>query len=105
MVIGIVLPALGVKTVIGHVEDHLGSVAAVGLGGGVALFLTAQTAYRVRCDGRLHGQRLVAAAACVVIVPVPKTIPPCAREDPGARLSKYLLAGVVGNGCRRHEIG
>ena len=81
LVAGIVLLALGVKKTLEHVDDALKLIAAVGLCGGVALYLVADVAFRRRCLGALEPSRLVAAAACLALLP--------ARDrDPGARLAR-----------------
>ena len=77
MVAGIVLFALGLKKTLADVDDALSTVAAVGLFGGVALYLLAQVAYRRRCLGAGPGdaRRLVAAVACAAVIPVAMLLP------------------------------
>jgi low temperature requirement protein LtrA len=70
LVAGIVLLALGVKKTLEHVDDPLKLVAAAGLCGGVAVFLAADVAFRRRCLGAVEPPRLVAAVACLVLLPV-----------------------------------
>ncbi|HST68143.1 MAG TPA: low temperature requirement protein A, partial [Solirubrobacterales bacterium] len=70
LVVGIVLLALGVKKTLEHVDEPLKLIAAVGLCGGVALYLAADVAFRRRCLGVLETQRLLAAAACLALLPV-----------------------------------
>ncbi len=53
LVAGIVLLALGVKKTLEDVDEPLKAVAAVGLCGGVALYLVADVAFRRRCLGIL----------------------------------------------------
>ena len=48
MVAGIVLVALGLKKTIGHFDDHLDTVPAFALLGGVALYLLGHVAFRYR---------------------------------------------------------
>ena len=61
MIAGIVLFALGLKTTLAHVEEPLGTVPTLGLCGGVALYLLAHVALRLRMGGGLgHGRPLVA---------------------------------------------
>jgi low temperature requirement protein LtrA len=70
MVAGIVLLALGVKKTLGHVEAPLDAVPALGVAGGVALYLLAQVAFQMRNGLRLDRPRLAAAGVCVALVPV-----------------------------------
>lgn len=75
MVAGIVLLSLGVKKTINHVGDPLETVPAAALFGGVALYLLAHIAFRLRNVGTLNRQRLVAAGVCAALVPLAVTIP------------------------------
>jgi low temperature requirement protein LtrA len=75
IVSGIVLLALGVKKTLEHVDHDLKPVAAVGLCGGIALYLLADVAFRRRTLGRLEPPRLVAAAACAAALPLAIAIP------------------------------
>lgn len=70
MIAGIVLVALGVKTVIAHVGDPLDGVPAAALCGGAALYLLAHVAFRLRVVGTLSRQRTVAAGLCVAVLPL-----------------------------------
>ena len=75
LIAGIVLLALGVKKTLEDVDEPLKAVAAVGLCGGVALYLAADVAFRRRCLGVLDTQRLVAAAAVLVVIPLAVELP------------------------------
>jgi low temperature requirement protein LtrA len=70
MVAGIVLVALGVKKTLGHVDHHLEIVPATALYGGVALYLLALVAFRLRNVRTLNKQRIVTAALLVALLPV-----------------------------------
>jgi low temperature requirement protein LtrA len=70
MVAGIVLVALGVKKTLGHVDHHLEIVPATALYGGVALYLLALVAFRLRNVHTLNKQRIVTAALLVALLPV-----------------------------------
>ena len=72
-VAGIVLLALRVKTALGHVE-RLADVSALALCRGVALYLLAHIAFRLRNVGRLSRQRLVAAALLLALWPVATSV-------------------------------
>ena len=77
MIVGIVLFAFAMKTVIAHVGDELDSVAAFALCGGSALYLLTYSAIRWRVEGRprLSRGRFVAALALVLLIPVATTVP------------------------------
>ena len=75
MVAGIVLLALGVKKTLGHVEDPLKTVPALGVAGGVALYLAAQVAFEARNGRGLDAPRLLTALACAAVVPLATAIP------------------------------
>ena len=70
MIAGVVLFALGVKKVLEHTGDPLKDMPAVALCGGVALYLLAHVAFRVRNTGTLNVPRIVAAVACLALIPV-----------------------------------
>ena len=70
MIAGIILVALGVKKAIGHVDDPLETVPAVALFGGVALYYAGHLGFRLRNVRTLNRPRLVAAVACVCLIPL-----------------------------------
>jgi low temperature requirement protein LtrA len=70
MFAGIVLVALGAKKVLEHLDEPLETVPAVALCGGVALYLLAHDAIRLRNVGTVNRCRLVAALVCVALIPV-----------------------------------
>ncbi len=75
MVAGIVLTALGLKTTIGHFEDHLHAVPAFALFGGTAIYLLGLVAFRYRHVHTINRQRLGLAVALLIGVPVATEIP------------------------------
>ncbi len=75
LVAGIVLLALGVKKTLAGVDEPLKLVPAIGLGGGVALYLVADVAFRRRTLNLIESDRLLAALACCLVVPVATLIP------------------------------
>src|SRR5947209_11734535 len=91
MVAGIVLVALGIERTIARVGHALHAVPAVALLGGAALYLLAHVAFRWRTVRRLSGQRLVAAGACLVLLPVALAAAALAT----LALLAALLAGLV----------
>jgi low temperature requirement protein LtrA len=70
MIAGIELFALGVEQVVGHVDESLAPEAATALCGGVALYLLAHVAFKLRTTGGLGSQRLLAALLLIVCVPL-----------------------------------
>src|SRR6266542_2543577 len=75
MVGGIVLFAFGLKTTLADVGGSLGSVSALGLCGGVALYLLAHVALRLRIGGGLGRGRPVATVVLLGLIPVATHVP------------------------------
>jgi len=70
MVWGIVLVALGLKESLSDLTEPLSAVPAVALLGGLAVYLLAHVAFRLRNMRTLNRQRLVAAVVLVLLIPV-----------------------------------
>jgi low temperature requirement protein LtrA len=70
MVFGIVLVALGLKKTLLAIDDPLKAVAEVALLGGLALYLLAHVAFRLRNIRTLNVQRLIAALLLLALIPV-----------------------------------
>jgi low temperature requirement protein LtrA len=75
MVAGVVLFAFAMKSTLAHVGDQLGTIAAIGLCGGPALYLFAYVALRIRVTRTLGRGRLLAAVACTLLIPVAVAVP------------------------------
>jgi low temperature requirement protein LtrA len=77
MIVGIVLFAFAMKTIVGHVGDELDSVAAFALCGGCALYLLTYSAIRMRVERRrrLSRGRFVAALLLLGLLPVAMIVP------------------------------
>lgn len=73
MVAGIILLALGIKKALEHVDQSLETIPAIALCGGIALYLLAHVAFRLRTAGHISGPRLVAALASLALIPVATT--------------------------------
>ena len=84
MAAGIVLVAVGLENTLHHVDEPLTRVAAFALLGGVALYLLAHVALRLRNAHSINWQRLGLAVVLVAAVPAVADVP-----------SLYTLAGVV----------
>jgi len=76
MVAGIVLTALGLKTTIGHFDEHLHTVPAFALLGGVAIYLLGMVAFRYRHVHSINRRRLGLAIVLLFLVPVATEVPP-----------------------------
>jgi low temperature requirement protein LtrA len=92
LVAGIVLLALGVKKTLEHTDDELKLIAAVGLCAGVAVTLLADVGFRRRCLGLLETPRLVAAAACLAVLPLATAVPALAALAVIAAICAALVA-------------
>jgi low temperature requirement protein LtrA len=75
LVSGIVLLAFGLKKTLEHVGDPLATIPAVGLVGGVALYLLALVAFRWRMVHTVGRQRLAGAAVVLALFPLAREIP------------------------------
>jgi low temperature requirement protein LtrA len=77
MIVGIVLFAFAMKTVVGHVGDELDSVAAFALCGGSALYLLTYSAIRIRIERRVTVSRgrFVAALVLLLVLPLATMVP------------------------------
>jgi low temperature requirement protein LtrA len=75
LVAGIVLAALGLKLTIGHFGDHLHTVPAFALLGGVAVYLLGLVAFRYRHVRTVNRQRLLLAIVLLILVPVATQVP------------------------------
>jgi len=75
MVAGIVLFALGLKTTLADVDGSLRTIPALGLCGGVALYLLAHVALRLRIGGGLGRGRPVATILLLGVLPLAREVP------------------------------
>jgi len=75
LVAGIVLIAFGLKTTIGHTGEHLHTVPAFALFGGVAAYLLGLVGFRYRHIQTINRHRLCLAVVLLALVPVATAIP------------------------------
>jgi len=77
LIVGIVLFAFAMKTVVGHVGEELGWAAAFALCGGSALYLFTFSAVRTRVERRLalSRGRFVAALVFLLVLPLATAVP------------------------------
>ena len=75
MVAGIVLAALGLEETLAHVDEAFDAEHAFALLGGVAIYLLAHVALRLRNAHTLNVQRLLAALVLFALIPVAVWVP------------------------------
>jgi low temperature requirement protein LtrA len=75
MIVGIVLFAFAMKTVVAHIGDELHSVTAFALCGGTAIYLLAYSAIRLRLERKVSRGRFTAATALLLVWPLATVIP------------------------------
>ncbi len=77
MIVGVVLFAFAMKSIVGHVGDELDWVGAFALCGGSALYLLTYSAIRSRVERRvsLSRGRFVAALALLLVLPLATAVP------------------------------
>jgi low temperature requirement protein LtrA len=75
MVGSIIFIALGIEQTLAHVGEPLGTIAAVALCGGGALYLLGHNAFRYRDHGNISLERLIVTVVALVLIPVAVRIP------------------------------
>jgi len=75
MIVGIVLFAFAMKSTLAHLHDELGTIEALALCGGPAVYLFAYVALRFRVSRSFGRGRLAAAIACALLIPVALVVP------------------------------
>jgi low temperature requirement protein LtrA len=91
MVGGTVLVALGLEETIGHFGDHLDTVTAFALLGGVAIYLLGHVAFRFRHIHTVNRRRLLLAIVLLLLVPVATELPALAA----LALANLLLWALI----------
>jgi low temperature requirement protein LtrA len=102
LIAGIELFALGVEQTVGHVDEALKAPAAVALCGGVALYLLAHVALRLRVAGTLNHQRLAAGVLCAALIPLATEMRSLASL---AAVTAVLVALIAFEVAREREVG
>jgi low temperature requirement protein LtrA len=87
MVGGIIFVALGIKQTLAHVGDPLGTIPAVALCGGVALYLLGHNAFRLRDVGSVSVPRLVVTVLCCALISLAVSVP--------SLVTLAILAGLM----------
>jgi low temperature requirement protein LtrA len=99
MIAGIVLFALGLKTTVGQVSEHLDTVPAVALCGGASLYLLGHVASLFRSTGRVFRRRTIGALVLLALIPAALVIPALAA----LALVSTVCALVVAYEAIRHR--
>jgi low temperature requirement protein LtrA len=97
LLLGVVLTAAGIKKGIGHAYDPLDTAQALVLGGGVALFLAADVAFRRILGLGRSPHRTVAALLALATIPLGTAVAAVAQL---AALVVVLAAALAGEGIR-----
>lgn len=92
MVFGIVLFALGMKTTLGHVDEAMELVPAIGLSGGLALYMAAHVTLRRRTSGGWGHGRPVATVVLIALIPVATMVPALVALAMAAAVCSALIA-------------
>ena len=92
MVVGIILFAFGLKTTLAHVDDPLDIIPAIGLCGGLALYMAAHVAMRLRIGGGWGHGRPTATVVLLVLLPVTTMVPALAALALVAAVCVALIA-------------
>ncbi len=92
MVAGIVLFALGMKTTLADVKNPLPTIPAIGMFGGLALYMLAHVALRLRVGGGLGRGRPTAAVVLIALLALATTVPALASLALVAAVCAALIA-------------
>ncbi|HEX2025207.1 MAG TPA: low temperature requirement protein A, partial [Actinomycetota bacterium] len=89
---GIILFAVGLKTTLAHLHDPLPTIPALGLTGGVALYLLAHVALRYRISRTLGHGRPIATLVLIGLFPLAREVPALAALGLVAAVCAGLIA-------------
>jgi low temperature requirement protein LtrA len=92
LIAGIELFALGVEEVVGHVGEELPLEGAAALAGGVALYLLAHVAFRLRTFGSVNRARLTAAVLSAACLPLGTAVSALAALAAVTAIATALIA-------------
>jgi low temperature requirement protein LtrA len=92
MVAGIVLFALGMHETLAHFDEPLHLIPAIGLSGGLALYMAAHVALRLRTGGGWGHGRPAAAVVLLLLIPVATMVPALAALALVAAVCAGLIA-------------
>src|SRR6185312_2396086 len=103
LVAGIVLAAFGMEEVLARTDEHLHTVPAVGLCGGIALYLLGLVAFRYRQKGDWNRYKPVCAALVLILIPVATAISALATLAIATALFGLLVAAEHVNYDERRD--
>ena len=92
MVLGIVLFAFGLHETLPHVDEPFGTLAAISLCGGLALYMASHVAVRLRTGGGWGHGRPIATVVLLALVPVATIVPALAALALAAAVCATLIA-------------
>jgi low temperature requirement protein LtrA len=92
MVLGIVLFSFGLHETLPHVNEPLGTLAAISLCGGLALYMASHVAVRLRTGGGWGHGRPIATVVLLALVPVATMVPALAALALAAAVCATLIA-------------
>ena len=92
MIYGIVLAALGLKKTLLEISEPLKTIPDVALFGGIAVYLLAHVAFRLRNMGTVNIQRVVVAVVLLALIPVGLAVPALVSLSIVAALLVLLVA-------------
>ena len=92
MIYGIVLAALGLKKTLLDISEPLKTIPDVALFGGLAVYLLAHVAFRLRNMGTVNVQRVVVAVVLLALIPVGLAVPALVSLSVVAALLVLLVA-------------
>jgi low temperature requirement protein LtrA len=92
MVAGIILFALGMHETLAHIDEPLHLIPAIGLCGGLALYMAAHVALRLRTGGGWGHGRPTAAVILLALIPVATIVPALAALALVATVCAGLIA-------------
>ncbi len=95
MVAGIILVGLGIKQTLGDVDEPLKTVPNIALLGGIALYLAAHVAFRLRLHSGLGRGRLTAAVVSLALIPLALEVDALGALAIAAAVSSALIAYEV----------
>jgi len=92
IVAGVVLVAFGLHHALAHVTEPLDAISAVAVGGGLAVFLAGQVAFKYRLLGLLSRQRVVAVLVTLASIPLLQSVDAWL----GVTISAVIMWGLIG---------
>jgi low temperature requirement protein LtrA len=105
MVAGVIVAAVGDEIVIAHPDEVLHGAELVAVCAGPAIYLLAQTLFRLRMAGTLSRKRLAGAVACVAAAAIGAIAPALALAAVLLAIMIAVIAAEQVSGKRRAERG